>query len=84
MDAEPVVDPAVRSQRHEGSGFSPLAVGLLTLSVMLLYFWLSGALFPENTTGFAMSPTQTTGMALTYSTTPAFMLAALFFLQRGV
>jgi hypothetical protein len=82
MDAEPVVDPAARSQRHEGSGFSPLAVGLLTLSVMLLYFWLSGALFPKDTTGFAMSPAQITGMALTYSTTPAFTIAALFFAER--
>jgi hypothetical protein len=82
MDAEPVVAPAARSQRHEGSGFSPLAVGLLTLSVMLLYFWLSGALFPKDTTGYGKSPAQATGMALTYSATPAFMIAALFFSER--
>jgi hypothetical protein len=82
MDAEPVVDPAAQSRRHEVREFSPLAVGILTLSVMLLYFWLSGALFPENTTGYAMSAARATGMALTYATTPAFILAALFFSQR--
>jgi hypothetical protein len=49
---------------------------------MLLFFWLSNALFPEHTTGLGWSPAQITGMALTYSTTPAFLLATLIYSHR--
>ena len=55
------------------SGLSPLAVGAATLVAMLLYFWLSGAMFPADTRELWMTPAQLTGMALTYSTTPAFL-----------
>ena len=62
--------------------YSPLVVGVASLTTMLLFFWLSNVLFPETTTGLRMSPAQITGMALTYSTTPSFLLATLIYSQR--
>jgi hypothetical protein len=64
------------------SRFSPVTVGMLTLAGLLAYFWLSGALFSKDMTGFWMSSAQTTGMALTYSTSPAFMIAILVYGRR--
>ena len=75
MDSESVVDPAMQPQHEQGRDLSPLVIGTLTLSLMLIYFWMSDALFPDDTTGYRMSSVQITGMALTYSTSPAFMLA---------
>ena len=82
LDSETVVDPAAQTRREEARDLSPFAVSTLTLLVMLVYFWLSDALFPDDTTDFGMSSAQITGMALTYSTSPAFLLAALFYAQR--
>lgn len=61
---------------------SPFAVGLALLGVLLLFFWLIGALSPEALPGFPMSPARTTGMALTYATTPAFLIGALLYADR--
>jgi len=60
----------------------PLVVGGLVLSLMLVFFWLTGALFPADSNGLDMSPAQITGMALTYSVTPAFLLASLIYSHR--
>ncbi len=49
---------------------------------MLLYLWVSGALFPDDAGG-RLSPARIAGMALTYSTTPASLLAGLLYLQRS-
>jgi hypothetical protein len=70
------------SRGANAGGISPVAAGILTLALMLVYFWLSGTLFPDDTTGYHMSSAQITGMSLTYSTTPAFLVAALLYSQR--
>ena len=66
---------------REGLLFS-FAFGGLTLAVMLGFFWLTGTFFPENMNGLMMSPARITGMALTYSTTPAFLLATLIYSEN--
>ncbi len=66
-----------QSRKAGASTLSPLALGTLTLSAMLVYFWLSGTLSAGDETGFWMPSAQATGAALTYSTIPAFLLAAL-------
>ncbi len=52
----------MQPKREEASDLSPLAIGTLTLLVMLVYFWLSDALFPDDTTGLGWSSAQITGM----------------------
>ncbi len=61
---------------------STAVIGGLTLIAMLLFFWISGALFPSDTVGTGMSSAQITGMALTYSTTSALLLASNAYMKR--
>ena len=88
MEPETIVDvPAKVKSGGESSSIGldrvpPASVGGLTLISMLVYFWLSGALFPADTAGTGMSSAQVTGMSLTYATTTAFMLASLFYMKR--
>lgn len=71
-----------RSREAGASALSPVALGTLTLAALLLYFWLSGTLFPGDAPGFWMPSTRATGAALTYSAIPAFLLAALHYSNR--
>lgn len=82
MDSESVGDPGEKTERTGVGDLSPLAVGFVTLVALLFYFWISDALFPADTGRYRMSSAQVTGMALTYSATPAFLLAALIYAQR--
>jgi hypothetical protein len=82
VSPQSVAEPAAQTREEEGRGASPFAVGVLTLSVLLLYFWLSGSLFAGEMPDFWMSSAQTTGMVLTYATSPAFLLASLLYAQR--
>jgi hypothetical protein len=82
VSTEPGVDPDVSSDTSALKSVSPLLVFIVMLVVLLGFFWISGTLFPESTTGYLLSPAQVTGMALTYSTTPAFLVAITIFLQR--
>jgi len=75
-------EPRAETSNGASGEASPLVAGLVLLAVLLLYFWLSGALFSDDMSGFWMSSAQTSGMSLTYSTSPAFMVASLLYARR--
>ncbi|MBW2292656.1 MAG: hypothetical protein JRG89_21005 [Deltaproteobacteria bacterium] len=82
MDSESAVGTESRSREADARTLSPVALGTLTLAAFLLYFWLSGTLFPGDAPGFWMPSPRATGAALTYSAIPAFLLAALRYANR--
>lgn len=61
---------------------SPLALGMLTLSLLLVFFWLSGTLTLEESAGFWMEPIRAIGTVLSLSTTIAFLFAASRYAKR--
>ncbi len=61
---------------------SPIALGTLMLSAMLLYFWLSGTLFASTDPAPWLTSARATGAALTYSTIPAFLIATWRYAKR--
>jgi hypothetical protein len=61
---------------------SPLASAALALSLMLVFFGLSGALFLDETTGFWMTPVQAAGSVLTISMATAFLIGASRYAKR--
>jgi hypothetical protein len=73
----------VKVQSVIAARYFPILVGCFVLLALLLFFWLSNALFPEHATGLVgWSPLYITGMALTHSTIPAFLLATLIYSDR--
>lgn len=82
MKSELVVEAEASARAETARDPSPLAVGLVVLALLLLGFWLSGTLYPGDIEGYRISSTQVTGMALTYSATPAFLIAALLYARR--
>lgn len=56
---------------------SPTAAGAGTLIALLLWFWVSGVLFPSEIPRLWSSRLQLTGMGLTYATITAFLVWVL-------
>ena len=73
---------AAQSVKRKADSLSPLALGMLSLSLMLIYFWLSGTLSLEESAGFWMEPIRAIGIALALSTTIAFLFAASRYAKR--
>ncbi len=61
---------------------SPLVLGTLVLSLMLVSLWLSGALFLDEAAGFWMTPIQATGEVLTVSMATSFLIGASRYAKR--
>jgi hypothetical protein len=61
---------------------SPLALGMLLLSLQLVFFWLTGAFSLVEGADFWLTPVQTIGSALTLSTTTSFMVAVSRYLKQ--
>ena len=85
LNSDPGISGATvgtRSVAAAVDAMSPLASGALALSLMLVFFGLSGALFLDETTGFWMTPVQAAGSVLTISMATAFLIGASRYAKR--